>query len=270
MLRRFHEGPQSLELPFGRTSLAFAHMRSVYPHRGFTLIELLVVIAIIAILASLLLPALSKAREHSRQATCAQQLRQLGLATTLYANDHRGLMPARGLAPSWPILLASGYGDTRVLVCPNEPWTNTVATSPVAAEQLNTVPPRRSYLMNGFSDYFAQTLGADGFRLVLKGKQTASLKPETIPYPSETIVFGEKQSSSDLLLVDVVEAGGDYLRDLDESRHGSGRGKRSGKSNYTFVDGSTRTLAFGKSTCPINQWGVLEATRTDSVLCRPR
>ncbi len=72
--------------------------------KGFTLIDLLVVVAIIAILAAMLLPALSKARERARQAVCMSNLKQIGLAIFMYTNDYDGYIPLATF-PSYDSLL---------------------------------------------------------------------------------------------------------------------------------------------------------------------
>jgi prepilin-type N-terminal cleavage/methylation domain-containing protein len=63
------------------------------PVGGFTLVELLVAIAIIAILASLLLPALAQGKEQARRANCINNFRQLHLAWKLYIDDNNGVLP---------------------------------------------------------------------------------------------------------------------------------------------------------------------------------
>jgi len=62
-------------------------------HRAFSLIELLVVVAIIAALAALVLPSLNVVRDAARKARCSSNLRQVGMAITVYTQDHRGLLP---------------------------------------------------------------------------------------------------------------------------------------------------------------------------------
>jgi len=121
-------------------------MQTSKDHRspGFTLIELLTVISIIAVLAGLLLPALSGARERGKQIACQSNLHQLGVAILVYSGDYQNHTPPayqiiNGATLTWYTVLTNGnYVTPKVFQCPDDRRLATVG------------PPRstpRSYAM---------------------------------------------------------------------------------------------------------------------------
>jgi prepilin-type N-terminal cleavage/methylation domain-containing protein len=141
-------------------------MSSRSPNResGFTLIELLVVIAIIAILASLLLPALESARENARRILCLSRLRQTGQSVSMYVNDFDGLYPHRGSFKAVhrygigihcePFIVASAYLDDRVALRPYLP-INLVLNCPLSIGRVDIAhsTPDGSPVRVVYSDY---------------------------------------------------------------------------------------------------------------------
>jgi len=215
--------------------------------RGFTLVELLVVIAVVAVLAAMLLPVLSRARESARKAACQSNLRQIGTAFRLYASDYDGLYPCNGdrnlwMGRNWRVVLQSylpggrmqslppGYSQplqvqhSDVLLCPSDEravqvWERTSYAYSAAffhaPEQINSL----ASVLQGSS--------CANWQAIVRGIQSLP----TVPQSEASLVFLAQKALS-----------AEWLSNHDKFSGDCGFWSWDGSANYLFADGHVKFL----------------------------
>ena len=221
--------------------------------KRFTLIELLVVIAIIGILASLLLPVLGRSRDKARSATCKSNLRQMGMAINMYAEDNNGILPhAQRLdSVSWDDDIATYMGrdmpeaailqspldhstyniNAKALQCPSDASVSPIAPNPKWRQRGYTaigVSPNE----NSWLSYGPITNGS------VADPYTVSISQ--LPDPSGTFVLGDFDHAGGWNLVG-FHGVSQRWRGNQFMEHTTSKGLHGwGKFNFLYGDGHVK------------------------------
>ena len=223
--------------------------------KAFTLIELLVVIAIIALLAAILFPIFSRARENARRSSCQSNLMQIGLGMIQYAQDYDETLPGVGHQISncttdpWPYnfrwRIASYLKSTQIWMCPD------TTSQQQAATDCQGFP--NTYAANGTQDSYYDAYGTacnsgsyprGCTPLSVGGNGDIGKNLAEIPY-----------TANDLVIFDGVRTGGcqDYPSWTNNCNVWSGH---LGFMNVCFADGHVKAYPPIETATPLNMWSI--------------
>ncbi len=213
---------------------------------GFTLIELLVVIGIIAVLAAALFPVFAKAREKARQAACASNLKQIGLALMQYTQDNDEVMTPSALGgATWRGLTLPYSQSVGISSCPSNPYND--GPSYAAAD-----------LDASGNSVFSISYGANQTALPAVASASDNVLLNQIQNPTQLFLIGESDSASWLLneppndpilhpdCADCLDRVADSHTDLFAGHTGYG--------NWLFADGHVKALHPTATCAGVDMW----------------
>lgn len=239
---------------------------------GFTLIELLVVIAIIAILAAILFPVFSRARENARRSSCQSNLKQIGLGMAQYVQDYDERYPRVGgknafnyYSPSWRIAVFPYVKSTQIYVCPSNTDNRTIADPPNAAA-VTASPLWWSGLNVGVDPNFSQpTINVSySMNRHFGGQDTTADATQSGDATSPATHMNQVDKPSQKILVtEARHAGhvGDRFADINDdwSYQASWApglySKHLSTVNCLFGDGHVKAMRPLSTMTPFNMWG---------------
>jgi prepilin-type processing-associated H-X9-DG protein len=193
---------------------------------------LLVSISIVLLLAALLASSLTKGSKAVKKISCVNNLRQISTVLSIYCDETEEQFPPRVAKSNWVYHVKAYTMNSPILRCPNE-----------------RAEVSRSYLMNGFNDWFKQNLDSFEYFEFENWLWSHGLKRSAILQPSETILLGEKRSTSSHVHMDLLQNGGNDLEEVEHARHNSG-------ANFAFADGSVSWKKQWGSVTPVNLWAI--------------